>query len=103
MALPGASDQALAGWWTLALPVLDRLSGRLPRQPLTLPLHRKIASSVGVTEIVLLERNNGAWMPLAVGEMSLDNIARADAWLAVPAASEGFAAGTPVGAYMLRD
>ncbi|HET7122478.1 MAG TPA: molybdopterin-binding protein [Bradyrhizobium sp.] len=103
MALPGASDQALAAWWTLALPVLDRLSGRLPRQPLTLPLHRKIASSVGVTEIVLLERNKGAWMPLTVGELSLESIARADAWLAVPAASEGFAAGTPVGAYMLRD
>jgi molybdopterin molybdotransferase len=42
-------------------------------------------------------------MPLAVGEMSLDAIARADAWLAVPGASEGFAAGTPVDAYMLRD
>jgi len=26
--LPGAPDQALAAWWTLALPVLDRLSGR---------------------------------------------------------------------------
>jgi molybdopterin molybdotransferase len=103
MALPGASDQALAAWWTLALPVLDRLSGRLPRQPLSLPLHRKIASSVGVTEIVLLERNKGAWMPLSVGELSLESIARADAWLAVPAASEGFAAGTPVDAYMLRE
>ena len=28
IALPGAPDQALAGWWTLVLPVLDRLSGR---------------------------------------------------------------------------
>ncbi|MEI9923083.1 MAG: molybdopterin-binding protein [Bradyrhizobium sp.] len=27
IALPGAPDQALAAWWTLALPVLDRLSG----------------------------------------------------------------------------
>src|SRR5689334_13609262 len=31
IALPGAPDQALAVWWTLALPVLDRLSGRGPR------------------------------------------------------------------------
>jgi molybdopterin molybdotransferase len=38
-----------------------------------------------------------------VGAMSLDAIARADAWLAVPAASEGFAAGATVGAYMLRE
>jgi molybdopterin molybdotransferase len=103
MALPGAPDQALAVWWTLALPVLDRLSGRLPRQAVTLPLQRKIASSVGITEIVLLERNNDGWMPLVVGEMPLETIARAEAWLAVPAGSEGFAAGTPVDAYMLRD
>jgi molybdopterin molybdotransferase len=102
IALPGAPDQALAAWWTLALPVLDRLSGRLPRQPVTSPLARKIASSVGITEVVLLERNEGAWMPLAVGDMSLETIARADAWFAVPAGSEGFAAGTPVDAYMLR-
>jgi molybdopterin molybdotransferase len=103
IALPGAPDQALAAWWTLALPVLDRLSGRLPRRPVTLPLARKIASSVGIAEVVLLERNNGAWMPLSVGDMPLETIARADGWLAVPAASEGFAAGTPVDAYMLRD
>ena len=104
IALPGAPDQALAAWWTLALPVLDQLSGRLPRQqPVTLPLARKIASSVGIAEIVLLEKIEGAWMPLSVGDMSLETIARADGWLAVPAASEGFAVGTPVDAYMLRD
>ena len=103
IALPGAPDQALAAWWTLALPVLDRLSGRLPRQPVTLPLARKIASSVGIAEIALVERNNGGWMPLSVGDMPLETTARADAWLAVPAGSEGFAAGTPVDAYMLRD
>ena len=42
-------------------------------------------------------------MPLSVGDMSLETIARADGWLAVPAASEGFAVGTPVDAYMLRN
>jgi molybdopterin biosynthesis enzyme len=103
VALPGAPDQALAAWWALVLPVLDRLSGLLPRQKITLPLQRKIASSVGIAEIVLLEQIEGRWMPLAVGEMSLDAIARADAWLTVPGGSEGFAAGTPVSAYMLRE
>jgi molybdopterin molybdotransferase len=103
IALSGAPDQALAAWWTLGLPVLDRLSGRERRQPVTLPLARKIASSVGITEVVLLERNEGAWMPLAVGDLSLETIARADAWLAVSGSLEGFAAGTPVDAYMLRD
>jgi molybdopterin biosynthesis enzyme len=103
MALPGAPDQALAAWWTLVLPVLDLLSGRQPRQPVTLPLARKIASSVGIAEIVLLERKDGAWIPLAIGDLSLETIARADAWLVVSGGAEGFAAGTPVDAYMLRD
>jgi molybdopterin molybdotransferase len=103
IALPGAPDQALAAWWTLALPLLDRLSGREPRQAVSLPLKRKIASSVGITEIVLLERHQAHWMPLVSGELTLETIARADAWLAVPGGSEGFAAGTPVDAYILRD
>jgi molybdopterin molybdotransferase len=101
--LPGAPDQALAAWWTLVLPVLDLMSGLRPREPITLPLARKIASSVGITEVILLERKDGAWLPLAVGEMPLETIARADAWLAVPGGSEGFAAGAPVDAYMLGD
>ena len=103
VALPGAPDQAVAAWWTLALPVLDRLSGRRPRKTLTLPLARKIASSVGIAEIVLLERSEGAWVTLAAGELSLETIARAEAFLAVPGGSEGFAAGTPVDAYILRE
>jgi molybdopterin biosynthesis enzyme len=102
IALPGAPDRALAGWWTMALPVLERLSGSQPRQPTTLPLARKIASGVGITEIVLLKQMDDAWMPLAIGDLSLDAIARADAWLAIPGGSEGFAARTPVDAYMLR-
>jgi molybdopterin biosynthesis enzyme len=103
IALPGAPDQALAAWWTLVLPVLDRLCGRQPPPTLALPLRRKIASSVGIAEIVLLERSEGTWMPLAVGDISLDTVAQADAWLAVPASSEGFAAGAAVSAYLLRE
>jgi molybdopterin biosynthesis enzyme len=101
--LPGAPDQALAAWWTLALPVLDRLAGRRPRKTVNLPLARKIASGVGVAEIVLLERKQDMWTTLAVGELSLEAIARAEAWLVVSGGSEGFAAGSPVDAYMLRD
>jgi molybdopterin molybdotransferase len=103
IALPGAPDSALAAWWTLALPVLDRLSGLRPRAAVTLPLARKIASSVGIAEIVLLEKIEASWMPLAVGELSIERIGRADAWLVVPGGSEGFAAGTPIEAYILRD
>ena len=66
-------------------------------------LARKIASHVGIAEIVLMERKQDMWVTLAVGDLSLGAIARAEAWLAVPAGSEGFAAGRPVDAYMLRD
>jgi molybdopterin molybdotransferase len=103
IALPGAPDQALAAWWTLALPVLGRLSGHRPRTTLKLPLARKVASGVGIAEVALLERKQGVWIVLAVGDLSLEIIARAEAWLAVPGGSEGFAAGAPVDGYMLRD
>ena len=103
IALPGAPEQALAAWWALALPVLDRLSGRWPRRAVQLPLARKIASAVGIAEIALLESRDGAWAPLAVGDFSLETIVQADAWLVVPGEAEGFAAGTPADGYMLRD
>jgi molybdopterin molybdotransferase len=103
LVLPGAPDQAFAAWWTLALPVFDRLSGRRPRKTVNLPLARKIASSVGIAEVALLERQQDMWAPLAVGELSLDAIARTKALLVISGGSEGYAAGSPVDAYMLRD
>ena len=83
--------------------MLDQLSGRRPRKSLTLPLERKVASGVGVAEVVLLTRRQGRWHVLAIGDLSLDAIARAEALLIVPGAAEGFAAGTAVDAYMLRE
>jgi hypothetical protein len=68
-----------------------------------LPLARKIASGVGLAEIALVERKQDMWIPLAVGELSLEAIARAEAWLVVPGGSEGFAAAAPVDAYILRE
>ena len=103
LVLPGAPDQAFAAWWTLALPAFDRLSGRRSRKTVNLPLARKIASSVGIAEIALLERQQDQWVPLAVGELSLEAIARAEALLVISGGSEGFAAGSAVDAYMLRD
>ena len=100
--VPGAPDQALAVWWALVVPALDRLTGR-QRRTVTRPLARKIASSVGLAEVVLLEETDGAWMPLAIGDLPLATVARAQAWLLVPGGSEGYAAGTPVEAYMLRE
>jgi molybdopterin biosynthesis enzyme len=103
IAISGAADQALVAWLALALPALDRLSGRQPRRTEKLRLARKIASSVGIAEIALLARQDETWVPLAVGDLSFVALVGADAWLIVPGSSEGFAVGTPVAAYMLRE
>jgi molybdopterin biosynthesis enzyme len=103
VALPGSPDHALAAWLALVWPLVDRLSKRRGRRQVTLPLARKIASSVGIAEVALLAEEHRAWMPLAVGDWPLHAIARADAWLLIPASSEGFAAGMPVDAYLMRE
>jgi len=103
IAAPGTPDQAVAVCLTLVQPVIDRLTGRASRCEIVRPLARKISSSVGVTEIALLERSGETWMPVATGQLSLQAMTRSDAWIAVPADSEGYAAGTPVGAFSLRE
>ncbi|WP_409190129.1 molybdopterin-binding protein [Bradyrhizobium sp. RDM4] len=103
VALPGLPDHALAVWVALVLPLVDRLSARRPRRPRTLPLARKIASTVGIAEIALLAEEHHAWTPLAVGEWPLQAIARAHAWLLIPGSSEGFATGAAVNAYLMRE
>lgn len=102
IAVPGLPDQALAIYLMLVQPILDVLLARLPREKIVRPLARKISSPIGVTELVLLEARDDAWMPIAGGQLSLDAIMRGDAWLAVPADSEGYAAGTMVGAFSLH-
>ncbi len=100
IALPGMLEDALAAWWTLALPVLDRLTMR--QRPTTArPIARKIASAPGVADIVLLGSEEEAWMPLSVGELPLQALANADAWMLVPGNSEGFPAGALCPAYPL--
>jgi molybdopterin molybdotransferase len=100
--MPGTPAQALAAWFGLAVPVLDRLTLHAPRPQTIKPLARKIASTIGFTELVLLKAVDGDWLPLAVADLPLAQIAVADGWLMVPAESEGYAAGTRVGAWPLR-
>lgn len=103
VAVPGFPDQALAVCLLVVQPALDLLTARSPRQEIVRPLVRKVSSSIGVAEIVLLESLDDKWMPIATGQLSLDAIARSEAWFVVPGDSEGYAAGTAVGAFSLRD
>ena len=73
------------------------------RRSVTLLLARKIASNVGIAEIALLSEEHRTWMPLAVAEWPLHAVGRGDAWLLIPANHEGFGAGEPVDAYLMRE
>jgi molybdopterin biosynthesis enzyme len=102
VALPGALDQALAAWWTIAMPVLDRLSGRHISEE-TLPLALKISSGPGMADVVLLKREDAKWLPLSIGDLTLGSLSSADAWVVIPGRSEGHASGTLCSAYLLQD
>jgi molybdopterin molybdotransferase len=100
--LPGRLEETLAAWLMLARPCLDRLAGFIGSRPAAaLPLARKIASTPGMVDLALVRCEAGRWKPLAAGDISWAALAEADAWLAIPAESEGFAAGEIVEAEFL--
>jgi molybdopterin molybdotransferase len=96
--LPGRLDAALAAWLTVGRGLLARLRGggrdEEPGSPATLAL--KVASTVGLTELVLVRLTAEGAMPLAAKYLPLTAFAHADGWILVPAASEGYPAGATV-------
>ena len=95
--LPGRLDAALAGWLTVGRRLLARLCFRLvEEQPFLAELSRKVASPLGLAEVVPVRRRLSNIEPLASGYLSPQALARSDGWILVPADSEGYAAGTKV-------
>ena len=97
--LPGRLDAALAVWLTVGRRMLDCLAGVKDNENEageTLPLARKVTSTVGVAEVVPVRRKDGRLEPLAAKYLPLSSLARSDGWILVAADSEGFAAGTQV-------
>jgi hypothetical protein len=97
--LPGRLDAALSVWLTVGRRLLARLAGALNKEyePVeTVTLARKVASTVGLAEVVPVRRSGGQADPLATKYLPLSVIARADGWLLVPADSEGYSAGSTV-------
>jgi molybdopterin molybdotransferase len=92
--LPGDPPACVAAYLLLAAPLVRRIGG-LPNPPPVAPvkLHRKIASTIGVVELVFVRLQDGAAVPLAA-----DSLAplHADGYVVVPEPGEGFAAGTLV-------
>ncbi|HEX5213756.1 MAG TPA: molybdopterin-binding protein [Pseudolabrys sp.] len=95
--LPGRLDAALAVWMTVGRHMLGRLTGG----PITAPgetvaLSRKVASTVGLAEVIPLRRSGDVAEPLAAKYLSFTALARSHGWLLVPADSEGYSAGTQI-------
>jgi molybdopterin molybdotransferase len=98
--LPGRLDSALAVWLLVGRRILERLSAttlRKESEPVeTLALARKVTSTVGLSEVVPVRRNGTEAEPMAIKYLSLSALARSDAWILVPAESEGHSAGSAV-------
>ena len=97
--IPGRLDAALAVWLLIGRNMLTRLRGGGANEPSceSLPLTAKVASTVGLTELVLVRRVADGIAPLASKYLPLAALAQADGWIVVPAASEGL----PVGAQVI--
>jgi molybdopterin biosynthesis enzyme len=92
--VPGRLDSAIAVWLLLGRPLLMRLAGcRDEDGGREYPLARKVASSLGLAEVVPVRRAGDAVEPLASGYLSLTALANADGWILVPPESEGWPAG----------
>jgi molybdopterin molybdotransferase len=97
--LPGRLDAALAVWLVVGRRVLDRLAAAKANEhepAETLTLARKVASTVGLAEVVPVRRNADQAEPLATKYLPLSSLTRSDGWILVPADSEGYAAGSQV-------
>ena len=62
----------------------------------SLPLARKVTSTVGLAEVVPVRRDGDQVEPLASKYLPLSSLTRADGWILVPAESEGYSAGAQV-------
>ncbi|HEY6022898.1 MAG TPA: molybdopterin-binding protein [Pseudolabrys sp.] len=97
--LPGRLDAALSIWLMVGRRLLDRLAAARSSEnesTETLALARKVASTVGLAEVVPVRRSAGQAEPLATKYLPLSSLARSDGWIFVPADSEGYSVGSSV-------
>jgi molybdopterin biosynthesis enzyme len=95
--IPGRLDAAVAVWLLIGRPLLARLSGGAEGVPSCQSvLTAKVASTVGLIELILVRRTGNGVAPLASKYLPLATLAHADGWIVIPAASEGLAPGATV-------
>jgi molybdopterin biosynthesis enzyme len=99
LAMPGRIDASLAFWLVLGRRILSRLAGATAiDDTVQLKLSRKVTSTIGIADVILLKRRGGEAEPLTSSHWPMQALTQADTYLVVPPESEGFPAGAFVGA-----
>ncbi len=100
LVVPARAPALLPLIYGLLLPLAERVAG-VPSETVTLPSARRIVSSVGVADLVLLERRGDVFEPLATGAVPLSALARATHRAVLPPESEGLPAGALIEGFPL--
>lgn len=96
LVLPGRPEAALAAFLALGAPLLARLAGTAEAPGSPTPLLRKIASAIGLAEVVFVRRHPEGAEPLGGFELPLRQLLRADGFVLVAPEREGHPAGERV-------
>lgn len=91
--LPGRPDAALAAFLALGRPLLARLTGAGPPDGVKGRLTRKIASTVGMSEIVFVRTTREGVEPIGGGDLPLRRLILAEGAVLVPPEREGYPEG----------
>lgn len=94
--LPGRPDAMLAAFLTLGRPLIAALAGAAPPPRAHGTLRRKLASTIGLSEIVFVRRTPEGIEPLGGADIPVGRLIRADGAVLVPPDSEGYPTGATV-------
>lgn len=92
---PPRFDSVFALYAAILSPVIAAMTARRG-DVRTAPLARKVSSAIGVSDLVLLQRQGAGMMPLCAGEITLEALLHADAFAILPPESEGLAEGAMI-------
>ncbi|GJD79738.1 molybdopterin-binding protein [Methylobacterium gregans] len=96
LVLPGRPEAAFAAFLALGTPLLARLGGTREAPGMPATLLRKIASVIGLAEIVFVRRHPEGVEPLGGFELPLRRLLQADGFVLVAPEREGHPAGDQV-------
>lgn len=96
LVLPGRPEAALAVFLALGRPLLARLTGAHAAPPRRDRLLRKIASPIGLTEVIFVRGRPDGVEPLGGAELPLRRLIEADGVVMVAPEREGYPAGEEI-------